>query len=173
MLPTSTGFRHREPRERGFSLVEVLIAMVILTVGLVALAQLMVLATSSNALSGHKTSTAAIAKERLELLKSAPFYSNPAGFIRNPALTDGGSVTDNQAGYFQLYDAEGRPVAAGAASFVVRWRIVTIAAGGGTGALPLATVQITVRCLPAAEAGFMFQTIGDATFVTFRTANIG
>lgn len=169
----STGFRH-PVSERGFSLVEVLIAMVILTVGLVSLAQLMVLATRSNALSGYKTSTAAIAKERLELLKSAPFYSNPAGPTRNLALQDGGSLIDNRPGYFQFYDMEGRPLADGAgAYFVVRWRIQTIAAGGGVGRLPLATVQISVRCLPASEDNFMFQTIGDATFVTFRTANIG
>jgi prepilin-type N-terminal cleavage/methylation domain-containing protein len=160
--------------EGGFSLIEVLIAVVILVVGLVYLAQLMVLATNSNALSGYKTSTAAIAKERLELLKSVPFYSDPQGLVRNIVLLDGGSTTANQPGYFQFYDADGRPSAdAARASFLVRWRVETVAVGGGAGNLPLATVQITVRCLPASENNFMFQTIGDSTFVTFRTANIG
>ncbi len=46
----------RRHDERGFSLIEVMIAMVILTVGLLSLAQMMVLATKSNALSGRMNS---------------------------------------------------------------------------------------------------------------------
>ena len=47
--------------ERGFTLIEVMVAILILTVGLLSLAQMMVLATSSNALSGRMTSAAALA----------------------------------------------------------------------------------------------------------------
>ena len=64
--------------ERGFSLIEVLIAILILTVGLLSLAQMMLIATNANALSGRMTASAALAKEQLELLKAARFYTNLA-----------------------------------------------------------------------------------------------
>ena len=54
--------------ERGFTLIEVMVAILILTIGLLSLAQMMALATNANALSGRMTATAALAKEQLELL---------------------------------------------------------------------------------------------------------
>ena len=90
--------------ERGFSLIEVLIAILILTVGLLTLAQVMVIATNANALSGRMTASAALAKEQLELLKAAPFYTNPASITmfnvrpnnvitRNVPITEIGMAT--------------------------------------------------------------------------------
>lgn len=160
--------------ERGFSLIEVMVAVVILTVGLLSLAQLMVLATNSNSLSGRMTSSAAIAKERLELLKAAPFYTNVAAKTINPLLTPGGDTNANLGGYFQYYDPDGRPLpGAAGALFLVRWQIQTVVPTAGAGNLPLAMLRITVRCLPAAQnSNDPFQIIGDATFTTFRAANV-
>jgi prepilin-type N-terminal cleavage/methylation domain-containing protein len=159
--------------ESGFSLIEVLVAVVILTVGLLSLAQLMVLATNSNQLSGRMTSSASIAKERLELLKAAPFYTNVAAKVVNPLLTAGGDLNNNAGGYFQYYDADGRPLPGQAgALYLVRWQIQTVVPPAGAGALPLAMLRISVRALPAVENNNMFQFIGDATFTTFRTANV-
>ena len=79
-------------RQGGFTLIEVLMSIVILSVGLLSLAQMMVLATRSNSLAGRMTSSAALAREQLEILKAAPFYSNPALRARNPVLQDGGDV---------------------------------------------------------------------------------
>jgi type IV pilus assembly protein PilV len=161
-------------KQSGFSLIEVMVAVVILTVGLLALAQLMVIATNSNALSGRMTSSAAIAKERLELLKAAPFYTDVNTRTINPLLLPGGDVNSTVGGYSQFYDQNGQPLpGAAGALYEVRWRVDSLVAPGGGGALPLAMVRITVRCLPASEAGNLFQIIGDATFVTFRTANVG
>jgi len=167
-------------REGGFSLIEVMIAILILTVGLLALAQMMVIATNANALSGRMTGAAALAKEQLELLKAAPFYINPADISPtgvNPMLQVGGDIDkDTTVGtqdYFQYYDQEGQPVSPNGpsgASYVVRWRIEQIVAPGGAGALPLAMLRITVRCQALARA---YRGAGDANFVTFRTANIG
>jgi prepilin-type N-terminal cleavage/methylation domain-containing protein len=160
--------------ERGFSLIEVLIAMLILTIGLLALAQMMLIATNANALSGRMTASAALAKEQLELLKAAPFYTNPADISSgsvNPMLQPGGDLENNDPNYHQFYDPDGQPLndATGAA-FVVRWQVEQVVQPGGDGTLPLAMFRITVRCAGLAQA-YRFQ--GDATLMTFRTANIG
>ena len=167
----------REPDRKGgagFSLIEVMIAIVILTVGLLSLAQMMVVATNANALAGRMTASSALAKQQLELLKAAPFYTNPAnpsvGSI-NPLLEEGGDLDSNVTDYFQLYNADGEPVAPGGGSlFVVRWKIERLV--DPKGAMPLAMLRITVRCLPSSESG-IFLGVGDARFVTFRTANVG
>lgn len=150
----------------GFSLIEVMVAIVILTVGLLSLAQMMVLATNSNTLSGRMTSCSALAKEQLERLKSAPFYTNPAALIRNPILAAGGDINATVGGYSQFYDAQGTQ-AAGADMYEVRWQIADVPT-----ALPLAMVSIQVRCL-ANQGLDQFSIIGEARFTTFRTANVG
>jgi len=162
---------------RGFSLVEVMIAIIILSVALLALAQLMALATRTNALAGRTTSAASIARAQLERLKSATFYtdySNPDVPVINGILVNGGDLEGNANGYFQFYDPDGLPVPAGApALYVARWQIEDLVNPNAVGGLPLAMKKITVRCLPAAEVGSMFQRIGDAVLVTYRTANVG
>jgi prepilin-type N-terminal cleavage/methylation domain-containing protein len=152
--------------EEGFSLIEVMIAIVILTVGLLSLAQMMVLATNSNTLSGRMTSCSALAKEQLERLKAAPFYTNPQAQVRSPQLTAGGDINNTVGGFSQIYDADGLPAAAGL--YEVRWQITDI-----NTPLPLAMVRIQVRCLPAAGMGDQFAIIGEARFTTYRTANVG
>ncbi len=163
----------------GFSLIEVMIAIVILTVGLLSLAQMMVVATNANALAGRMTASSALAKQQLELLKAAPFYTNPSSpsiANMNPVLcntgVECGDLDTNDAGFFQFYNADGRPVgAANQALFLVRWQITRIVAPNDP-AMPLAMLRITVRCLPASESG-IYLGVGDARLVTFRTANVG
>lgn len=160
--------KQRRDDQRGFSLIEVMVAIVILTVGLLSLAQMMVVATNANALSGRMTASAALAKEQLELLKAVPFYEDVAAKDKTDRLEVGGRVDQNDAGYFQYYDADGQPSDQANALYVVRWQVEDITSPS----LPMEMLRITVRCLPAVEDATMFQTIGDATFVTFRTANV-
>ncbi len=157
-------------KEFGFTLIEVLIAIVILSVGLLSLAQMMVFATRSNALAGRMTSSAALAREQLERLKAVPFYSNPAIRARSPLLLDGGDVEaggDNN--YVQFYDADSQPVPDGSGLYEVRWEITSVVAPG----LPLEMLEIRVRCLPAAGMSSQFAIIGEARFTTYRTASVG
>lgn len=158
--------------ERGFSLIEVMLAIILLVVGLVSLAQMIVVATNSNALSGRVTSSAALAKEQLELLKAAPYYVSVAAKQINPLLTPGGDIDNPTAGYVQYYDADGQalPGAAGAL-YEVLWQIQQIRPPGSGPPLPLSMMQITVRGRTA-QRGTAFEFIGDSTFVTFRTANV-
>lgn len=162
MMPAA---RRTERNDEGFSLIEVMVAIVILTVGLLSLAQMMVVATNSNSLSGRMTSCAALAKEQLERIKAAPFYTNPAALVRNPILAPGGDIDSTVGGYSQLYDTNGLPAAANG-MFEVRWAIIDVPT-----ALPLDMVRIQVRCL-AANAD-QFSIIGESRFTTFRTANVG
>lgn len=154
--------------ERGFSLIEVMVAIVILTVGLLSLAQMMVLSTNANTLSGRMTSCSALAKEQLERLKAAPFYTDPVNRVRNPFLTAGGDVNATVGGYSAFYDTDGQPAAAGNALFEVRWQVIDQLTP-----LPLEMVRIQMRCLPAAGMQDQFAVIGEARFTTMRSANVG
>ena len=170
----------KQGSERGFSLIEVLIAILILTIGLLSLAQMMLIATNSNALSGRMTASAALAKEQLELLKAAPFYMNPADISSgsiNPMLQVGGDIDVDQSvggqDYFQYYDPDGQPLVPNGpdgGAYVVRWQVEEVVPPLGNGTLPLSMVRITVRC---EGMGAAYRVVGDAILMTFRTANIG
>lgn len=61
------------PSDRGFSLVEVLVANVILAVGVLSVAQLFTLAIASNIAAAHRTEAAILASQKLEELRAMPW----------------------------------------------------------------------------------------------------
>ncbi len=74
----------RSSAERGFTLIEVMVAIMILTVGLLSLAQMMVLATNSNSLSGRMTSASALAKEQTGAPQSRAVLYRPSDLDAEP-----------------------------------------------------------------------------------------
>jgi type IV pilus modification protein PilV len=60
-------------RNEGFTLLEVMIALVILAVGLLGLAALQLVAVKSNAFSSEMTYATMLAQQHAEVLKSLPF----------------------------------------------------------------------------------------------------
>lgn len=64
---------------KGFSLIEVVIALFILAISLLALAGLMVTTTRNNSFGGHMTEAATFAQDKLEQLRAAPWASIIAG----------------------------------------------------------------------------------------------
>ena len=74
-------------KSRGFTLIEVLVALVILSFSLLALAGLMVTTTKNNAFGGHMTEAATFAQDKLEELRA----------IKWENLIDG-TNTDQQGG---------------------------------------------------------------------------
>ncbi len=94
----------RSPRPRGFTLVELMLAILALGVGLTAIAPLYVQATKRAAASADIGDIGALAVRRMELLRQRSFGT----------LTAGGSLTTNTTGYFDTGDPD----------VTVRWTIV-------------------------------------------------
>jgi type IV pilus assembly protein PilV len=60
-------------RSKGFSLVEVLIALLILAISLLALAGLMMTTTRNSSFGGHMTEASTFAQDKLEQLRVSPW----------------------------------------------------------------------------------------------------
>ena len=65
--------RARIQTENGFTIVEVLIAISILTIGILAVSSMQVYAIRSNAFASHQTQGTTMALDRLEKLMSLPY----------------------------------------------------------------------------------------------------
>jgi prepilin-type N-terminal cleavage/methylation domain-containing protein len=63
----------------GFTLIETLIALFILSFALLALAGLMVTTTRNNSVGGHMTEAATLAQDKLEEFRATPFDNILAG----------------------------------------------------------------------------------------------
>ena len=76
---------HADRSEAGFTLVEALIAMVILMVGLAAVSNLMIVSATSNQAANLSTASTAAASAQMEVLKSQTFASlTPGGNFASP-----------------------------------------------------------------------------------------
>lgn len=93
----------RASDERGFTLLEVLVALFLLALGVLAAAPMFIYAMQGNASGADMGSVGAIGVERMELLRSQAYSGLPAG----------GSLTSNTAGYFDASNP----------GFIVRWQI--------------------------------------------------
>ena len=76
-------------KKRGFTLIEVLIALIILSIALLALAGLMTSSTRNNASGGHLTEAATLAQDTLERLKLTPL-----NILTDNGMASGQSQTD-------------------------------------------------------------------------------
>ncbi len=105
----------------GFTLIEVVLAMFLISVGLIATAPLFVLAARQNTVGQKLGSAGAAAVRRMELLRAAPYAS----------LAVGGNLAGNVGGYFDASDPE----------VLVRWTVAT------NPNPPAATKVVTVRAI--------------------------
>lgn len=92
------------PATNGFTLVEVVAALFVLSLAVIATAPLFVYAARENAVGGDLGTTGALAVDRMELLRAMPYSG----------LVDGGDLDTDVAGYSD----DSHP------GFTVRWRIV-------------------------------------------------
>lgn len=84
-------------REAGFTLVEALVAIVILVFGLVAITNLLLVATGSGTAANVGTAAASLARQQMEDLKATPFDQ----------LVVGGGVDSDVANYFRVTTVPG------------------------------------------------------------------
>ena len=111
-------------QEGGFTLVEVLLALFLIGIGLLALAPLFVYATRSVAVSADLGDVGTKAVQRLEILRSQSFDTLPQG----------GNINTSQTGYFDSSSPD----------VIVRWKIENIP---NTGSSPVTMKTITVRAV--------------------------
>lgn len=132
--------------ERGFSLMETLVATLLLTVSLVSIAQLFALSTSTNFKAKTTTVASVLAQQKMEQLRSLTWGFDRSGLPINDYTTDiavnppaavGGkgllpspnnALTDNVSGYVDYVDANGQSLGGGAnppggTLYVRRWSI--------------------------------------------------
>ena len=94
-------------RGAGFTLIEVLISLVILSISLLAMAGLMATTTRNNASGGHLTEAATFAQDLLEKLRLTPLGSIPFNTTVFPDQVPGAVPTVGSTGitYIRSYVA--------------------------------------------------------------------
>jgi prepilin-type N-terminal cleavage/methylation domain-containing protein len=105
---------------RGFSLLEVLVAIAIVTTGVMALAQLVAFATHATLQARQTTMAAVLAQEKIETL----LPDAAVGLQSSPP----GTLSDDVDGYCDFVDAAGRvlgagPVTPSGSAYLRRWSV--------------------------------------------------
>jgi prepilin-type N-terminal cleavage/methylation domain-containing protein len=179
---------------RGFSLVEVLISMGLLTAVSLGVAQLFALSTRNNLIAKGQTSTTAMAEQKLEQLRGltwgfdlagqglpltdtttnlavSPPEHNGTGL--NPSPAD--ALERNTDGFVDFLDANGQWVGTGStppgtAAYIRRWSITPLPTN------PNNTIVIQVLVTPVASEAARVESAytrtrmaGDALLITVKT----
>jgi prepilin-type N-terminal cleavage/methylation domain-containing protein len=119
--------------DRGFTLIEVLIAMVILTVALVSLAELMAITLRMQMLGRNYTAAVRLAQDKVDELMTQNFNTAATVAI-------GGNLTMDVANHFDDPSDGGNNV------YKRRW---TVAAGPADPGVPANSIRVlTVRVIP-------------------------
>ena len=164
---------------RGFSLVEVVIAMAILMTVSLGVAQLFAISTNANQVARRQTSTTSLAAQKMEQIRSLtwgfdltglglPVTDTTTNLANYPMTTDGNGLNpspartldENTAGYVDFLDANGAWVGTGlqpppTAVFVRRWAIVPLPTN------PNNTIVIQVLVSPLSNENARTETEGN------------
>ena len=132
--PDESALRSRSD-ERGFTLIETIIAMLVLTVALVALAQLLAVSARMHQIGRDSASAARLAQDKFEEMMKMNFNINPA-------IQVGGGLDANVANHFDA------PANSG---YSRRWVVAA-----GPGANPRLRI-VTVRVIPDVPVGTPFE----------------
>jgi type IV pilus assembly protein PilV len=105
------------PRDSGFTLVEILVAVVIFTTALLGIAGLTIVIIRGNTFSSMLTTATFLAQDKLEALQDAAYS----------ALSDGSdTATQNNIDYTRLWEITDNAPAAGMKTIevTVRWQVL-------------------------------------------------
>jgi len=96
-------FFRQQPKCEGFTLIEVMIALVILAVGILALGTMQIVSIRTNAFSSEMTYSTMLAQQRMEILRNLA-YDDPALDSGNHALVP--IIGDKGASYTVAWDVD-------------------------------------------------------------------
>jgi hypothetical protein len=176
--------------EAGTTLVEVMVAALIMLTGVLAMAQLISLSTSNNVLSRNATVAAILAEQKLEQLRALAWGVDAFGSAVSDRTTDTTTVPEsptggtglrpspstalqtNTPGYVDHVSAAGRIVGRGpqppsTAVYTRRWSIEPVASDP-EGALVLQVLVSAVRDRGRADQGNVGRLPGEARVVTVK-----
>ena len=181
----------RVERERGFTLVEVLVAVLLLSALAVGAATLGAAAGRAVLMARTASSAGALARQKHEQLRALTWSVNEAGVLvtdttadlsaaspapggAGTAVSPPGALDANLAGFSDYLDVEGRWAGAGAlppagAAFARRWSVDRLDGSEG------ATLVVRVLVVPLAWAPFRAGRgataglVSEATLVSMRT----
>ncbi len=180
--------------ERGFSLVEVLVAAALLATALISVAELFGIATRSNIAARNTTAASILAAQKVEELRALAWGFDAAGVPSADLASDtsvsperpaggtglttspNGALGANTPGWVDYVDSSGAKLAGGAqppvdAIFIRRWSVRPLAAS------PADTLVIQVlvtrnRQRGAADLGAVARLPEEARLVTVRTRKV-
>jgi prepilin-type N-terminal cleavage/methylation domain-containing protein len=143
------GEQRADRKERGFTLVEVMIAMVVLTVGLISVVGISGYVSRANTVSNGMSVLATAAQDQIDRMRAIVWTINTDN---DPRLWVGGSLDDNEEDHFEIAE----DTAAG--DLIVRWRVVE--GPGTTGDMRTITVRVVQEFAPPLlQEGYTVTTI--------------
>lgn len=172
----------RPAQQHGFSLIELLIAVGLLTVALASLAQLFALSVAGNVDARFRTSASLLASQKMEELRGLAFGFDAEGAPLTDVTTDtadalpagggtgltpGGSLADSIAGYVDYIDSVGRRTDAAGATYTRRWSIQSMPADPGN--TLILQVLVTRRHAASGQPDVAIRSSDDVRVATVRT----
>ena len=177
--------------ETGTTLVEVLIATVVLLTGVLAMAQMFIISTKNNVTSRNDTLATVLAQQKLEQLRSLAYGFDMAGLpvsdintdtSVSPPAADGGTglqpspgtaLQENTAGFVDHLDRNGAIVgnavaAPNSAVYTRRWSVEPLPTNPNN-TLILQVLVTPLRDRGAADQGNVARLQGEARVMTIKT----
>ena len=114
--PESQSIKNRDSKRNGFSLIEVLIALVLLVVGLLALGGMQIVSIKGNSFSQQMTQATVLTQSKLEEIKKWSFMDSGLSSGHH----DEGVLSSS--GFSRSYDVEDISATLKAVTVTVRWR---------------------------------------------------
>jgi len=116
--------RNRDGAAAGFTLVETLVAIVILVFGLMAVTNLLLVAASSNSVANQGTAAVTSATQVMEMIKSTSFANLPIGGTDFSAADGGKACNDTTLALSEFHCTDAMP---GVGVIHTHWRITATA----------------------------------------------
>jgi prepilin-type N-terminal cleavage/methylation domain-containing protein len=187
---------HTQRSQRGFSLVEVLFALVVLSVAVSGVAQLFTVAAHTNARARATTYATVLAQQKMEQLRGLAYGFDPGGgavtdldtdITVQPELPGGGAglqssppgaLAANTAGYVDYVDASGASLGGAAAvpppgtAYIRRWSVEPLPSSANTMVLQVLVIPVGPRDAVDKTIGSGGRSADQARLVSVKTRKV-